>query len=81
MNLPEGSQTQIQAAVGPRVLASNNTVLGPRYGTFGPPSVINTGKYDRLQQQKLWDLSEKLTHEQFVIAVPVVETGTGTVEA
>ena len=65
MDLASGSISQILAVADPSVEASNNTFYGPRFMMFGYPAVSSTGKYHKLAQKRLWEISEELTGLKF----------------
>jgi NAD(P)-dependent dehydrogenase (short-subunit alcohol dehydrogenase family) len=67
MSPSDGAQSQILAAVGNDIVASNNDFIGPRYLMFGPPSLTTTGKFNIAAQNQLWLESIKITGANFLI--------------
>lgn len=66
MDLASGSISQILAVADSSVAASNNTFFGPRFAMFGYPAVSSTGKYHKMGQKRLWEISEELTAVKFL---------------
>ena len=65
MNLEDGSQSQILAAVDPAFKPSNNTYFGPKYMAFGAPAVTVTGRAHEPGMTALWAESVRLTGANF----------------
>lgn len=65
----DGALSQIVAAVGEDVAASDKTFIGPTLGIMGAPAVRSTSthSWDLQAQAKLWEESLRLTGAQFNI--------------
>jgi NAD(P)-dependent dehydrogenase (short-subunit alcohol dehydrogenase family) len=61
MNLSEGALSQIIAAVDPNVRSSKNDFIGPKYLSFGYPTLTKTTKVDEKVWKHLWEESYRLT--------------------
>ena len=65
MKVEDGALSQIIAATDARIEPSMQNFFGPRYFTFGFPTVENISKVDDEILEKLWIQSVKITGAKY----------------
>lgn len=69
MKVEHGVLSQTLAATSPSMVASMDDFYGPKYFSFGFPTVQKTNKADKNAQVELWTQSEKLTKKYLVNSI------------